>query len=78
MTSKPQAGDEFDVEDNPYMAAKSYEELENMESALYAQTWRDGKIIPEMEDYYNHQMVLFEEALSTLFPEHYYHPRKSK
>ncbi|HLY28285.1 MAG TPA: hypothetical protein VKQ72_18200 [Aggregatilineales bacterium] len=77
MVARPEPEDDFDVEDNPYMAAKSYEEMQAMESALYAQCWRDGKLIPEMEDYYNHQMVLFEQALSTLFPEHYYHPRKN-
>jgi hypothetical protein len=64
------------VQENPYLAAKTFEELERMEASLYAQCWRDDKLLPEMEDYYNHQMALFEQALSASFPEHYHHPQK--
>ena len=57
--------------ENPYMNAKSLAELRQMEAQLYRDTWKDGKIMPRMEDYYNHQMELFLEAFATLFPEDY-------
>ncbi len=57
--------------ENPYMNAKSLDELRQMEAQLYKDTWKDGKIMPRMEDYYNHQMELFLEAFATLFPEDY-------
>jgi hypothetical protein len=70
MTDYPQ-------DENPYMQARSLEELIQMEKDLYTDTWKDGKIIPGMEDYYNHQIELFEEAYSVLFPEDYDFHRKS-
>jgi len=64
--------------ENPYMNAKSLDELRQMEAQLYKDTWKDGKIMPRMEDYYNHQMELFLEAFATLFPEDYDFHRKTR
>ncbi len=64
--------------ENPYMNAKSLDELRQMEAQLYKDTWKDGKIMPRMEDYYNHQMELFLEAFATLFPEEYNFHQKSR
>jgi len=57
--------------ENPYMNAKSVDELRQMEAQLYRDTWKDGKIMLNMEDYYNHQMELFLEAFATRFPEEF-------
>ncbi len=65
-------------DDNPYMRAQTLEQLREMEAALYQETWKDGKIIPEMEDYYKHQMDLFTEAFATLFPDDYDFHKKTK
>ena len=54
---------------NPFMEAKSLDDLQQMEAQLYKKTWEDGKIKPNMEDHYNHQMELFLEAFATLFSE---------
>ncbi len=63
-------------EENPYMRAQTVDELRQMEAALYQECWRNGKILPEMEEYYNHQMELFLEAFATLFPNDYnFHTR---
>jgi len=62
---------------NPFMNAKSLDELRAMEKALYEETWEDGKLIPSMEEYYSHQMELFEEAFSSLYPNDYnFHNKK--
>ncbi len=65
-------------DDNPYMRAQTLEQLREMEAALYQETWKGGKIIPEMEDYYKHQMDLFTEAFATLFPDDYDFHKKTK
>ena len=57
--------------ENPYLNAKSLDELRRMEAQLYEDTWEDGKIRPHMEEHYNHQMELFLEAFAALFPEEY-------
>jgi len=65
-------------EENPYMRAQTLEELRQMEAALYQETWKDGKIIPEMEEYYNRQMEQFTDAFATLFPDDYDFHKKTK
>lgn len=64
--------------ENPYMNAKSLEELKAMEAQLYKDTWKDGHIMPRMEDYYSHQMELFLEAFATLYPDDYDYHRKTR
>ena len=64
--------------ENPFMNAKSLDELKAMEKALYEETWIDGKIAPGLEDYYQHQMELFEEAFASLYPDDYDFHRKDK
>jgi hypothetical protein len=62
--------------ENPYMKAQSVEEIKQMEHDLFKETWVDGKLDPASEQYYNDQMLLFEEAFECLFPEEYdYHKR---
>ena len=69
--------DNYNSGDNPYMSAKSLAELREMEAQLYRDTWEDSKLKPDMEDYYNHQMELFDEAFATLFPDEYDFHRKT-
>ena len=57
--------------ENPYMNAKSLDELQRMEAQLYKETWQDGKIRPNMEEHYARQMELFLEAYAALFPEEF-------
>jgi len=58
------------------MKARSVEELEKMEQALYDECWTDGKLTLASEEYYQDQMLLLEEAFATLFPDAYdYHTR---
>ncbi|MEP7287217.1 MAG: hypothetical protein ABI947_15795 [Chloroflexota bacterium] len=66
-----------DEYENPYMNAKSLDELKQMEAALYDEVWDKNKVVSSgMEDYYAHQMELFEEAFSTLYPDDYdFHKR---
>ena len=66
------------ADENPYMRAQTLDELRQMEAALYQESWKDGKILPEMEDYYSHQMELFTEAFATLFPDDYDFHKKTK
>ena len=62
--------------DNPYLGANSVDELREMERALYNECHEDGKRLPGSEEYYEDQMLLFEEAFATLFPDDYdYHRR---
>jgi hypothetical protein len=68
--------DDYNSGDNPYMSAKSLADLREMEAQLYRDTWEDGKLKPGMEDYYTHQMELFDEAFATLFPDEYNFHRK--
>jgi hypothetical protein len=65
-------------EHNPYMKARSVEELRQMEQDLVDQCWKDGKILPHMEEYYEEQMILFTEAFATLFPDEYDYHRKGR
>ncbi len=61
------------------MNAKSVEELRAMEQSLYQETFRDGKLIPGQEGYYERQMELFVEAFAALFPEDYdFHKKNAR
>lgn len=64
--------------ENPYMAAKSVEELRAMEKALYDECFPDGKELDGSDPYYEAQMELFEEAFATLFPDDYDYHRKGR
>lgn len=65
--------------ENDFMNAQSVEDLRAMEQALYAETFRDGKLIPGQEGYYDHQMQLFTEAFAALFPDDYdFHKKNQK
>jgi len=62
--------------DNPYLGANDVSELRDMERALYEECHQEGKLMPGSEEYYEEQMLLFEEAFATLFPDDYdYHRR---
>jgi hypothetical protein len=62
--------------DNPYMKAKTLDELKAMEKSLYTEVYQDGQLSPDMEEYYEHQMELFLDAFATLFPDDYdFHKR---
>ena len=64
------------MSDNPYLDAKTVDELRAMERALYEETHTDGKLDEGSEEYYQMQMELLEEAFATLFPDDYdYHKR---
>ena len=62
--------------DNPYLEASTVDELRDMEKALYNETHENGRLLLGSDEYYEEQMLLFEEAFATLFPDDYdYHRR---
>lgn len=63
--------------ENPYMTAKTVEEIRAMEKALYDECYgTDGKEYDDADEYYESQMELFEQAFACLFPDDYdYHKR---
>jgi hypothetical protein len=62
--------------ENPYLSARSVEELRAMEKALYDECFVDGKEIDGSDAYYEAQMELFDDAFASLFPDEYdYHRR---
>jgi len=64
--------------ENPYLSAKSVEELRAMEQALYDEVFENGRIQQGAEEYYQDQMELFEDAFATLFPEDYDYHKKGR